>query len=58
MGKVILDIAEGKIVKVSTQGMKAKPISRYEKMRRILTKNRPNLFKGLNEPIDWNKHTR
>jgi hypothetical protein len=58
MGKIILDITEGKVVKLYTVGMKPKPISRYEKIRRTLTRNRPNPFKGFNEPIDWNKHNR
>ena len=58
MPKIIMKLKDGKIVECHAEGMKAKPISKYEKMRRVLTRNRPNPFKGFNDQIDWNKHSR
>ena len=53
MRKIKLDIEKGKIVNVTTEGMKAKPISRLEKARRVLTRNRDakQALRNFNAPI-------
>lgn len=54
-----IDIKQGRIIGTRTSGMKAKPVTKLEKLRRIMTRNR-NLdlktkWKNLNSPIIWPK---
>ena len=59
MGRVQIQLENGKIVKCTTDGMKAKPVGKIEKLRRTMTRNRTLDIKGkwerLNAPIVYPK---
>ncbi len=53
MSKIHIDIENGKIVRFHTSGVKPIPITKREKLRRIMTRNHDikRMWKNLNSPI-------
>ena len=59
MPKILLDVKNGEIISIGTSGMKAAPISKMEKLRRAMTRERSlglrNKWDRLNTPIVYPK---
>ena len=53
MGKILLDVEDGRVIKVHTEGMKPKKLTKLEKLRRAMTRKRSikQAWQKFNAPI-------